>query len=228
MKSASILFLICLSFFSFSQINQDQFGSWEMYFYKAKFKDSPWGIQGDFQLRNWNVASDLEQLLLRSGLTYQPKGEKILFTLGYANIQSGTFGEDKSTVNENRFYQEALFPVQFGKRVYTNHRFRYEQRETETAGFRTRYRYNLFLNIALNKASMEKGTLYLALYNEIFVNGEKQLDTGVSVETFDRNRFYTALGYKINDKIKVQAGIMNQSTNNWRKNQLQISLHQSL
>jgi hypothetical protein len=227
MKTILALLISLISFTSFSQINQEQMGSWEMYFFKTKLKESAWGIQGDFQLRNWNVTSDLEQLLLRSGITFQPKGEKVLFTLGYANVQSGVFGEDQSTINENRFYQEALFPVQFGNRIYTNHRFRYEQRDTETGGFRTRYRYNLLLNFALNKAAMEKGTLYLALYNEIFINGETELQTGNQVETFDRNRFYTALGYKINDKIKVQAGIMNQSTNNWRKNQLQISLHQS-
>ena len=54
-------------------------GSWYMYFYNAKFGESPWGIQGDVQYRNWNVIGDLEQLLLRSGVTYQPNEADIKF-----------------------------------------------------------------------------------------------------------------------------------------------------
>jgi hypothetical protein len=41
-----------------------------MYFYTTKFKNSQFGIQGDVQYRNWNTLGDLEQLLLRSGVTY--------------------------------------------------------------------------------------------------------------------------------------------------------------
>jgi len=73
---------------------------------------------------------------------------------------------------------------------------------------------------------MEKGTIYLALYNEIFINGERNIGNGGRVEIFDRNRFYSALGYKMSNKLKVQLGIMRQVTNSWRKNQLQVSLHQ--
>ena len=72
---------------------------------------------------------------------------------------------------------------------------------------------------------MEPKTLYLALYNELFINGQRNIGENKSVEIFDRNRFYTALGYVISKGLKVQAGLMNQSTNNWKKNQLQISLH---
>ena len=36
---------------SFSQINENQTGAWYMYFYNHQFKDSQFGIQGDFQYR---------------------------------------------------------------------------------------------------------------------------------------------------------------------------------
>lgn len=198
-----------------------------MYFFNTTFKESPWGIQGDVQFRNWNVAGDLEQLLLRGGLTYKPKKADIKLTFGYGNVTTGAYGPDKSTTTESRIYQEALFPVKFGNRFYTNHRFRYEQRFVESQDFRTRYRYNLFLNIALNKTEMENKTLYLALYNELFINGQRNVGDGKFVEIFDRNRFYVALGYMIKNGLKIQFGAMNQTTNNWGKNQLQLSFHQN-
>lgn len=209
-----------------TQINEDKIGGWYMYFFNTTFKESSWGVQGDFQYRNWNIAGDLEQLLLRSGLTYQPKNANIKFTLGYANITSGTYGSDNSTTMENRIYQEALFPVKFGKRIYTNQRFRYEQRFIENQDFRTRYRYNFSMNIALNKTEMEKKTFYLAMYDELFINGQRNTGDGNTVEIFDRNRFYVAVGYMLNKKLQIQFGIMNQTTDSWSKNQIQLSLHQ--
>jgi len=209
-----------------AQVNEDKLGTWYMYFFNTTFKESSWGIQGDVQYRNWNIAGDLEQLLLRGGVTYQPKKADIKLTFGYGNITTGSYGADKSTSAESRIYQEALFPVKFGNRFHTSHRFRYEQRFVGNQDFRTRYRYNMFINIPLNKTEMEKKTLYLALYNELFINGQRQIGNNNTVEIFDRNRFYFALGYIIKKGFKIQLGAMNQTTNNWSKNQLQISLHQ--
>ena len=203
-------------------------GAWSMYFFNTTFNESPWGVQGDVQFRNWNIAGDLEQLLLRGGITYKPKKADIKLTLGYGNITTGSYGSDKSTSAESRIYQEALFSVQFGNRLYTNHRFRYEQRFVEGQDLRTRYRYNLFLNIALNKAEMNKKTLYLAFYNELFINGQRSTGNGNTVEIFDRNRFYAGLGYIIKEGLKIQFGVMNQTTNKWSKNQLQLSFHQKI
>ena len=211
-----------------AQINEDKMGAWYMYFFNTTFKESPWGIQGDLQFRNWNIGGDLEQLLVRSGLTYDPKNATIKLTLGYGNITTGSYGADNSTTSESRIYQEALWPVQFGNRVHTNHRFRYEQRFVENQAFRTRFRYNLFLNIPLNKPSMDENTLYLALYNELFINGERNIGDGKSVAVFDRNRLYGALVYIIKKGLKVQLGVMNQTTDSWSKNQLQLSLHQKI
>ncbi|MFL1897429.1 DUF2490 domain-containing protein [Aquimarina sp. 2-A2] len=210
-----------------AQIDEDKLGAWYMYFFNTTFKESAWGVQGDIQYRNFDLGGDLEQLLIRGGLTYAPKSAAIKFTLGYGNITTGTYGSQDATSQESRIYQEALFPVRFGKRFYTNHRFRFEQRFVEDQDFRTRYRYNIFLNVALNKTEMEKNTLYLAFYNELFINGQRDIGNGRSVEIFDRNRFYAAMGYIIKKELKVQLGVMNQTTDGLNKNQLQLSLHHS-
>jgi outer membrane receptor for ferric coprogen and ferric-rhodotorulic acid len=111
------------------------------------------------------------------------------------------------------------------ERFYLTHRFRYEQRWVEDQDFRTRYRYNLFLNVPLNQKNLKKNAVYLSLYNEIFINGEREIGDGRSVELFDRNRFYSALGYALQDNLKVQAGYMIQATDNVNKGQIQLSLH---
>lgn len=224
-----IIFLTMIMFLSQTihsqETTEDDLGSWYMYFYTTKFKKSRFGIQGDLQYRNFNTIGDLEQLLLRSGLTYTPKNAAITFTLGVANITTGTLGENNNTFNENRIYQEVLLPQKIGERFYVNHRFRYEQRFIDGQDFRTRFRYNIFVNIPLNKKIIEKNTVYLALYNELFINGESNIGNNRSVGVFDRNRFYSGLGYGLNNKIRLQLGFMNQSTENNGKNQLQFSMH---
>lgn len=75
--------LICLSrSMSYAQddFEEDQLGAWYMYFFNKQFKNSQFGIQGDYQFRFWDFGSDLEQILLRTGATYRPKNADILFT----------------------------------------------------------------------------------------------------------------------------------------------------
>ena len=222
-----LFFVLLLSQSVYSQIDYDKMGAWYMYFFNTTFNDGPWGVQGDVQYRNWNLGGDLEQLLLRGGLTYQGKDSNIKFTLGYGNITTGVYGDSKDTSSESRIYQEALYPVKFGKRFYTNHRFRYEQRFVEGQDFRTRYRYNLFLNIPLNNEAITPKTYYIALYNELFINGQRDIGDNRSVAFFDRNRFYSGIGYVIKPGYKVQLGVMKQTTNTWAKRQLQFSFHHS-
>jgi len=222
------LVLICnlLSFHSYSQINEDETGAWYMYFWNTNIKQSSFGFQGDIQYRNWNIIGDLDQLLLRGGFTFSPSKSDVKFTLGFAHITSGVYGESKDTKQESRIYQEALLPQKIGERFYLMHRFRFEQRFVENQNFRTRWRYNLFITLPLNKTELKKGAIYLSVYNEIFINGERNIGNGNSVEIFDRNRTYGAIGYSISDNLKLQIGYMKQTTDNWSKGQIQLSVHQ--
>lgn len=229
MKRIAIIILGFLFYFNgYSQIEEDKTGAWYMYFFNTKFGKSNFGLQGDIQYRNWNLGGDLEQLLIRGGATYSPKNANILFTLGYANITSGVYGESNETSLENRIYQEILLPQKVGERFYLTHRYRYEQRFVENQDFRTRFRYALFINVVLNKTVLEKNAIYLALYNEIFINGERKISDDREVELFDRNRTYLGAGYVITNKLRVQAGWMKQITDNWSKGQLQLSLHHKI
>jgi hypothetical protein len=210
-----------------AQVDEDQLGAWYMYFFNGRVGDGPWGFQGDVQYRNWDLLGDLEQLLIRGGVTWRPESGGALFTLGYASITTGAFGDSSETVHENRIYQEALLPQKIGERVYLRHRFRYEQRWVEDQDFRTRFRYALFMDIPLNGTELGEGSVYLAFYNELFINGERDIGDGREVELFDRNRTYAALGYGLSDTLRLQGGYMWQYTDNVQKGQLQLSLHQA-
>ena len=209
----------------FSQVDDSQTGAWYMYFWNTTVKQGPWGFQGDIQYRNWDILGDLEQLLLRGGLTYQPRTAPVKFTLGYAYISTGAFGAETTTVPESRIYQEALLPQNPGGRFFITHRFRFEQRFVDDQDFRTRFRYALFLNVPLNKADLSPGAVYLALYNELFINGQRGIGDGRTVELFDRDRVYGGLGYSISKGLRAQAGYLQQITDVWSKGQLQFSLH---
>jgi len=211
-----------------TQVEESQMGAWYMYFFKAQINESRFGVQGDIQYRNWNLGGDLEQLLLRGGVTYNPKNTNALFTLGYGNITTGAPGDSDESVAESRIYQELLLPQKVGERFLLIHRYRFEQRFVEDQDFRTRFRYTIFVNVLLNQKTLSKNALYLALYNELFINGQKKIKDDIEVPIFDRNRTYLGLGYGITDKLRVQAGWMKQITNNWHKGQLQLSLHHKL
>ena len=100
MKKFILLSGICIAVLfpkiGVAQIDEDELGAWYMYFFNTTFKESSWGAQGDIQYRNWNIAGDLEQLLLRGGITYKPKNADIKFTFGYGNVTSGAYGSDNS------------------------------------------------------------------------------------------------------------------------------------
>ncbi len=229
-KILPLLFLIALLYpnQSSAQVDDDQLGAWYMYFWNTTFKESKFGLQGDVQYRNWNLLGDLEQLLLRGGLTYSPEGMNAKFTAGYAHITSGTFGESSNTSAESRIYQEALLPHKLSERILLTHRFRYEQRWVETQDYRSRFRYNLFMNIPLNQPNLNRNAIYLAFYNELFINGERNIGDGRTVEFFDRNRFYSGVGYGLTNSLRFQLGYLEQTTTTNSKGQLQISLHHTL
>lgn len=216
------LFLIfSLCFCAGGAAQNNDVGAWYIYFGNARFNNSPLSIHAEAQYRNHNIIGDLEQLLLRTGLQYNLKDNAATFTAGYGFIRSEPEGPDNmSATSENRIYQEALLR-QGIHRVRLIHRFRYEQRFIADLEFRTRFRYALFINLSLNQSTLTKKAWYIALYNELFINGQK-INNG---PVFDRDRVYAALGYMISNRLGIQAGYMKQILENRSKGQLQLSLH---
>jgi len=216
-----LLLLAALTFLSQNtQAQSDKTGAWYIYFGNIKPKESKWSLDIEAQYRNHNLGDDLQQLLLRSGVKYT-FAPNFNATAGYAYVLSEAEDAPNNPVRENRAYQEGILS-QSVSRVFIRHRFRYEQRWVEARDFNTRYRYCLFLDIPLNKPAMVKNAAYIALYNEIFVNGMKTDD---SRNIFDRDRIYLGAGFKFADNFAVQLGWMNQMLETSNKAQVMLSLH---
>ena len=86
-------------------------------------------------------------------------------------------------------------------------------------------RYALFANIPLNRPNLSNGAWYLALYEEIFIDGERSIGSGRNVDFFDRNRLYAALGHRFSNAGQFQAGYMQQRADAVSKEQLPVSVH---
>ncbi|MFM7103911.1 MAG: DUF2490 domain-containing protein, partial [Flavobacteriales bacterium] len=69
-----------------------------------------------------------------------------------------------------------------------------------------RVRYRIMANIPINKKEMADNTLFLSLYDEVFLG----LGQNIAKNVLDQNRLYAALGWRFNAKFSLQLGYMNQ------------------
>lgn len=210
-----------------AQVDQGQDGAWYTYAWTDRFENSTFGWQGDIQQRYWDIDSDTDQLLIRAGGTWTPEGSKVRYTLGSAWVRSGAFGPSSADTEETRLYQEAFIPQTLGERLFFTHRWRLEQRWVEGQDQRNRIRYFVGLNVPFNQANLNQGAIYLSLYNELFVNLERDIGNNRKVDHYDRNRAYAALGYSLSDRTRLQFGYMWQDTEFWGKGQFQLNLFQN-
>jgi hypothetical protein len=187
-------------------------GNWYLLFGNKKLNDKiNW--HHEVQYRNYNIAGDLEQLLLRTGLGYD-LGDNANLLQGYGFIRSENYinDTDKSVVNEHRLFQQLITKQSVGK-LRMQHRYRFEQRFVE-GDFRLRFRYFLGLGYPLWKSAETPQELYLSAYNEIFLDPDGN--------AYDRNRTYGGLGYKLNDRLRFELGYMNQFLNGLNRDQLNV------
>lgn len=211
-----VLFVNC-SLSCFSQSSET--GNWFIYFGNQAI-NKKWSWWNEVQYRNYNVAGDLEQLLIRTGLAYNLTENNNQLLLGYGFIRSENYvsADEKVGFDEHRLYQQFITRQQFG-RFYLQHRYRIEERFLPN-DLRVRFRYFLALNVPLNQQTMTKNAWYLSAYNELFVNAETPL--------YDRNRLYGAIGYVFNKNWRTEAGFMRQMREQNSRNQFQIVVFNSL
>lgn len=187
-------------------------GNWLIYIGNKKI-NTKWNIHNEVQFRNYNAISDLEQLLLRTGIGHSFNENKNNILFGYGYIISQNYidnSQEKLTINEHRIFQQFTSKQKIGM-VKLNHRYRFEQRFVEK-NFKMRFRYFLGINIPLSKKEMNK--FYFSAYNEIFLNTKSAI--------FDRNRLYAGIGYKASKKLRFEFGYMNQFFETSSRDQINI------
>lgn len=190
--------------------------AWGTLFFNGPYHGK-WGLHLDAQVRSTPGMDQLRAWLFRPGLQYK-LNKRNLLTLGYAYVEGRINSPGiKAITPEHRLWQQWIYfqPI---RRQTLQHRFRIEERfigstrYVEGVGiptssiYSTRFRY--FNRIILPwhpKESFEKG-FFTTLQNEVFLHltGGDRL-TG---KTFDQNRFYLALGYRINKIWDIETGYM--------------------
>ncbi len=199
----------------------NQWHGWYMYFGTHKLSKKL-NLLTEYQWRRAEVIKDWQQSLARVALEYK-FADNVATAAGYGYIITYPYGDQavKFQFNEHRsFEQLVLTHKSVSGRFNFSHRYRLEQRWMEnvvaaTDGspqhdswiYRNRVRYMFRVNIPLNKKAMEKGAIFLSLYDEIFVNFGKNVNYNI----FDQNRFYGAVGYQFLKNANIQVGYMNQA-----------------
>ena len=196
----------------------DQTNGWYMYFGNHRLGER-WGLHTEYQWRRHGVIEHWQQSLARVGVDRHLRSGAMI-TAGYGWIRSFPYGEMPVAYefDEHRLWQQLIMVQRLG-RLHFQHRYRLEQRWLqrmrpvidgegfEHAGFtfRQRARYRLFVSIPLTSTELLDNSLFLALYDEPFI----QFGKNIGANILDQNRLYVALGWRIDRNRNIQLGYLN-------------------
>jgi hypothetical protein len=207
----SVVFLIGYVQTAGAQTNE--LSGWASWFHTQRFSKH-WGASFDAQFRSAHHADYLKNVLLRPNINYYFDGNKSA-TLGYAYVSANgrTAAGNKTLRHENRFFEQFIITQKVGINTAISHRFRLEQRflgatATQQDVFSQRVRYFVRGIVPFNKETTFTNGTFLALQNEVFANVQNKAK--VNNHVFDQNRAYLALGYRINKRVDIEAGYLNQ------------------
>jgi len=208
-----------MNFLSFAQSPSGATGKWLMCFNQTRMNDK-WSIHAEAQYRSFEITTNTEQLLFRGGVNYHINNSTFIST-GYAYITNYAFDKEQLPgvqVSENRIWQQFLMRNNLGRCLF-EHRYRLEQRwmqSNNNTRYLDRIRYLLRVTVPLNKKEIEKNTLFLSFYDEVFIN--------LSAIPYDRNRLYGAIGYQFLPNGNIQLGYLAQTVNTRTKHYLQAAV----
>jgi hypothetical protein len=226
MKKISLLFFLQMAALAFSGLSaQSTFNGWLASFnaFKTGKKTS---IHTDIQLRSTDELKQVQSILIRPGLNVH-LNKHVTVTAGYAFISNKRIsGTASAFMPEHRIWEQLLITHKL-KRVAISHRFRLEQRfisksvvlndelERDGSAYANRFRYFIRGLIPLTNEPVFKKGCFAALQNEVFMNFGNT--STVNNETFDQNRLYIAVGYRLNPRFDLETGYLNQYVNGRNK-----------
>jgi hypothetical protein len=195
--TAGMALIACLAGLS----QKNDFGSWNVI--NTELTLSPrWGIYNELQLRSQSFYDNHFYYEVKGGVSYS-LSKNFTFLLGIGKYitysDEGSF-KKPVTANEFRLWQQLTMNT-YLERIKFEHRYRVEQRWFKT-GYRNRFRYRLNMVLPLNNTKVEPKTFYVSAFDEIFLTN--------TAPYFERNRFFTGLGYQFSKTLSVQPGYVYQ------------------
>jgi hypothetical protein len=213
------ILIFALPFEGLSQ-EEDKLGAWLIY-NGSFYPDPKIELFFESQLRFYELMSNKQEFFLRPMINYH-FSPLIFAGIGYSYGMTWTYEEnkdDKIKEVEHRIILQTGLNHAIN-RTKIQHRYRFEQRWFET-GNRQRFRYRIQVTVPVGKKSIEKGTVFINVYDELFVNSGPEL-------AFDQNRLYMAGGYQFSKTLNLQIGYLFQSRPSNNFHRLQVFLTQKV
>ena len=180
---------------------RSHFGSWNVINTKVTFNDH-WSIYNELQLRSQSFYHDHYYYEVKGGVGYA-LSKNFSFLIGGGKYI--TYSDDGNFVkpvsaNETRLWEQLTMNQYVGSLKF-EHRYRVEQRWFKT-GYRNRFRYRLNTVLPLNHQKIGPKTIYISAFDEIFLTNKAPY--------FERNRFFTGVGYQFTKLFSIQPGYVYQ------------------
>ncbi|UOQ71408.1 DUF2490 domain-containing protein [Hymenobacter cellulosilyticus] len=166
--------------------------------------EKKWGGYLEVQARTNRLFNQYFYNELKGGLSYDLDKN---FTMLLGAGRYSTFDDPGPVSLERRLWQQLVLN-QFMDRLKLEHRYRVEQRwityrAEDSTAFRQRLRYRLNAFLPLNHHTITDKTVFLSVYDEIFLNPRGPV--------LERNRVYGGLGYQFNAHVSMQLGWLRQA-----------------
>jgi hypothetical protein len=206
-----ITLLITNSQSALGQTSPQRWGSW--FVGTLQLPGHPvkkWGGFVEAQARMDGVFHDYFYNELKGGLSYDlDKNFTAMLAAGRYATSDHRAPEDGPLNVEKRLWLQ-LVHSQYLDRIKIEHRYRAEQRwfshRGDSSTTSNRIRYRLYAFLPLNARKIMAKTVFLAVYDEIFINPKGPV--------FERNRLYGGVGYQFNNHLTMQVGWVNQANYN--------------
>ena len=192
---------------------EQKLGNWIGATSSLRYSDK-WSLFLQGELRTWEMASNLNELLWRVAGLYD-FSKRYMGAFGYVRVDTWPYTDVQlRKFYENRIYEELLIRTKWGKAKVV-HRFRLEQRwiTTEEVGteYSNRARYKRGYTHPLNGDSIKPGTNFIKVLNEIFVDFDRRdywftLEAGNS--GLNQNRLYLGGGRQLTALSNFQLGLL--------------------
>ncbi|TGE28190.1 DUF2490 domain-containing protein [Hymenobacter metallicola] len=169
--------------------------------------EKKWGGYAEVQARSNRLFNQYFYNELKGGVSYNlDKNFTVLLGAGRYH----TYDEPGPVNVEKRLWQQLVLS-QFMDRLKLEHRYRVEQRwqtfptdgGNDSTAFRQRLRYRLNAFLPLFHHTITDKTLFLSVYDEIFLNPRGPV--------FERNRVYAGVGYQFDKHLSAQLGWVRQA-----------------
>jgi len=184
---------------SFGQ-NSEHLSDFNMLSFSYKH-NKHWSAYVELQERSIEKFSNPDYYEVKGGIGYNLDNVNQVF-VGVGKY--GTYKNSQISQEEFRLWLQYIYSQKIN-RLKIDHRIRLEKRffyfpQTDLSDNTERYRYRMTLTLPINKDKIEKNSLFVNAFDEVFF--------GPEAPAFKRNRVFGGLGYQITDNFGANLGYL--------------------